>query len=281
MSNIFTKKEITNLVISTLATIAVICLSIFLIWKFFHNYEFIYLISGILLPILMIFLSSQYCAGTLAVSIVTILGILGYYYLNDPYKLIALSISIYMVMFKLIRLGNNLKGNYIDKDILMNNDLSYLHELLNSDWYQSNKDLTFREIPTYSLINQAFHKEYVNNIINVLVLNNMKDFSKSDYSKELLIRIHAIGIIHTLPIPISKNADGLVSTGTQLLINIFSNLKTINFMKTIDIEDYDVIVSSAHQLIRKSSNKFGTVSINEIEEIKNNKLISSRFNLLK
>ncbi len=281
MSNIFAKKEITNLILSTLATILVICLSIFLVWKFFQNYEYIYLLSGILLPIFMIFLSSQYCANALLSLIIMILGILGYYYLHDPYRLIALSISIYMAMFKIMRFGNNLKGNYIDKDILKNNDLCYLHELLNSDWYQLNKDLVSYEIQTNSLINQEFHQEYVNNIVNVLVKRNMKDFSESAYSKDTLFRIHAIGMIQSLPIPVSKNADGIISTGTQLLINIFSNLKTINNMKTIDIENDNFIISSAHQIISNSLNQFGPVSINQIEEIKNDKLISSRFNLLK
>lgn len=281
MSNIFTKKEITNLVLSTFATIVVICLSIFLIWKFFQEYEYAYLLAGILLPIFMMLLSSQYCAGTFVSLIMMILGVLGYYYLNDPYKLISLSFSIYMAMFKIMRIGNNLEGNYIDKDILKNNDLCYLHELINSDWYQENKDISLYEIQTNSLINQEFHQEYVNNIINVLVKNNMKDFSESAYSKEILLRIHAIGTIQTLPIPVSKNADGIISTGTQLLINIFSNLKTINYMKSIDITDDNFIISSARQLINNSLNEFGHVSINEIEEIKNNKLISSRFNLLK
>jgi hypothetical protein len=281
MSNIFTKKEITNLVLSTFSTIVVICLSIFLIWNFFQDYEYAYLLAGILLPIFMMLLSSQYCAGTFVSLIMMILGVLGYYYLNDPYKLIALSFSIYMVMFKIMRFGNNLKGNYIDKDILKNNDLCYLHDLLNSDWYQKNKDLASYEIQTNPLISQEFHQEYVNNIINVLVKNNMKDFSESAYSKEILLRIHAIGTIQTLPIPVSKNADGIISTGTQLLINIFSNLKTISNMKTIDIENDNFIISSAHKIISNSSYQFGPVSINEIEEIKNDKLISSRFNLLK
>ena len=281
MSNIFTKKEITNLVLSTFATIVVICLSIFLIWNFFKDYEYAYLLAGILLPIFMMLLSSQYCAGTFISLIMMILGVLGYYYLNDPYKLISLSFSIYMAMFKIMRIGNNLEGNYIDKDILKNNDLCYLHELLNSDWYQENKDISSYEIQTNSLINQEFHQEYVNNIINVLVQNNVKYFSESAYSKDTLLRIHAIGIIKTLPIPITKNADGVISVGTQLLLNIFSNLKTINYMKSIDITDDNFIISSARQLINNSLNEFGPVSINEIEEIKNNKLISSRFNLLK
>jgi hypothetical protein len=281
MSNIFTKKEITNLVLSTFATIVVICLSIFLIWNFFKDYEYAYLLAGILLPIFMMLLSSQYCAGTFISLIMMILGVLGYYYLNDPYKLIALSFSIYMAMFKIMRIVNNLEGNYIDKDILKNNDLCYLHELLNSDWYQENKDISSYEIQTNSLINQEFHQEYVNNIINVLVQNNVKYFSESVYSKDTLLRIHAIGIIKTLPIPISKNADGVISVGTQLLLNIFSNLKTINYMKSIDITDDNFIISSSRQLINNSLNEFGPVSINEIEEIKNNKLISSRFNLLK
>lgn len=249
--------------------------------EFFKDYEYAYLLAGILLPIFMMLLSSQYCAGTFISLIMMILGVLGYYYLNDPYKLIALSFSIYMAMFKIMRIGNNLEGNYIDKDILKNNDLCYLHELLNSDWYQENKDISSYEIQTNSLINQEFHQEYVNNIINVLVQNNVKYFSESAYSKDTLLRIHAIGIIKTLPIPITKNADGVISVGTQLLLNIFSNLKTINYMKSIDITDDNFIISSARQLINNSLNEFGPVSINEIEEIKNNKLISSRFNLLK
>ncbi len=114
MSNIFTKKEITNLVLSTFATIVVICLSIFLIWNFFKDYEYAYLLAGILLPIFMMLLSSQYCAGTFISLIMMILGVLGYYYLNDPYKLIALSFSIYMAMFKIMRIGNNLEGNFSD-----------------------------------------------------------------------------------------------------------------------------------------------------------------------
>ena len=92
--------------------------------------------------------------------------------------------------------------------------------------------------------------------------------------------MHAIGIIHSLPVPISKNADGLVSIGSQLLLNTFSYLKTINNMKTIDFENDVLIISSIKQIITNSSSQFGDVSDEELDAIVNNKLISSRFNLL-
>jgi hypothetical protein len=280
MDKVFTKEEIMKLVFSISGIIIIICLSIFLIYMFFQDDKLIYLLAGIILPIFMMFVSSQYFAGPSFVLIIITSGIFGFYYLGEPYKLVALSISIYMAMYKLVRYGNDLKGNYIYKDIIKNNDLCYLNELFNSDWFKENKDKNPYNIQLNSLINQKFHKEYIGNIINILVKNNIDEFSKSRYSKDILLKMHAIGIIHSLPVPISKNADGLVSIGSQLLLNTFSYLKTINNMKTIDFENDVLIISSIKQIITNSSSQFGDVSDEELDAIVNNKLISSRFNLL-
>lgn len=255
--------------IAEITTFAVLGLSIYLIWIFFQDYQFIYLIAGILSPIILLMMSSQYCAGNLFALIVIAAGLVGYIYLDEPYKLVSASVAAYIILFKIIRYGNELTGNYIEKNAVQNHDLLFLNQLLNSEWYQENKNKDPNSINPESLINQNFHQRHIGQIIQTLMINNMAEFSKSGYSKENLFKLHSTGIIHTLPRPISKNANGLISTGTQMLLNVFGNLESINNMPSSYIENEALHIFSTNQLVERSANEFGIVTDDEVNRIKN------------
>jgi len=259
------KKEL----IIIIATFTVIGLSIFLILKFFHNYNFIYLVAGVIVPIVVMFISSQYFAGNLFALVIITGGGVGYFYLDVPYNYLCGSLSAYLFLFRMIRYGNDMQGNYIDNNTISNSDMHFLNKLLNSDWYEQNKNKNGYEIDVDYLVQQPFYQTHVKKIIATLVSNNIKDFSDSKYSNEILIKLHATGTIHTLPKPISKNADGLISVGTQMLLNIFSNIKLINSESSLNIENDELNIYSAKHLVERSENEFSEVSNDEFEKLKN------------
>jgi hypothetical protein len=68
--------------------------------------------------------------------------------------------------------------------------------------------------------------------------------------------------------PISKNEDGLISVGTQMILNVFGNIKSINQFDTLNVDNEQVFINSAKQLVQRSENEFGKVSHEEVERIK-------------
>jgi hypothetical protein len=235
---------------------------------FFSDYNYIYLVAGILVPLIVMLTSSQYCAGNLIALIIILGGGIGFFYFDNPYSHLSGAFSVYLILFKVIRYGNDMTGNYIDRNVLFNSDMRFLNELLNSDWYENNKQKQSDEIDPEDLVNQQFYQSHVNTIIQTLVSNNLAEFHNSKYNSEVLLRLHAIGTIYTLPMPISKNEDGLISVGTQMILNVFGNIKSINQFDTLNVDNEQVFINSAKQLVQRSENEFGKVSHEEVERIK-------------
>lgn len=255
-------------IIGAIASFCVLSISFYFIWLFFQDYQFIYLFSAILIPIITMLISSQYCAGNLFALIVIGMGLLGYFYFDEPYGLVSGSVSAYMILFKLFRYGNELTGNYIDRYELKTHDHLFLNELLNSDWYQENKNKPPETVNKESLINQDFFQKHVGQIIQTLVMNKLEEFSESGYNKSNLFNLYSTGIIHTLPKPIVKTPEGIISTGTQMLLNVFANLNSINSMQSLDIENELLQILSANQLVERSANEYGIVTEEELDRIK-------------
>lgn len=95
--------------LAAILTYAVIGLSIYFIYLFFGNYEFIYLICALIIPLVMMFLTSPFFAGYVFGSIVIIASALIYYQSEGSIKILALAFGLYYIMFKAIRYGNGLK----------------------------------------------------------------------------------------------------------------------------------------------------------------------------
>ncbi len=104
MESLFTKKFF----IGIIAFVLIICLSIFLIWTFFQDYDFIYLIAAIIFPLIMFLISSPYCLGTILTLTFIIAGLISPNYLDAPYNLTVLCFSIYLLLFKIWRYGEDL-----------------------------------------------------------------------------------------------------------------------------------------------------------------------------
>jgi len=214
--------------IPSLLIYGIIGLGIFFLYKFFRDFEFVYLICGTLIPLIAFAVSSQYFGGRNFFSLVLIGSVLGIYFLDYPYTYLFGSFLVYFLMIKFVRYSSGLTGDYISVQELSNLDNKFLSNFLNSSWYENEKNANPDELDVNNLINQHFYKESVNPIIDLFIQKYPAQFKNSSYTKEKLLRIHGLGTLHGLPIPIVKNEDGPVSVGTQLLLNIFGNIESIN-----------------------------------------------------
>jgi hypothetical protein len=253
-------------ILAGLFTFSIFGLSIYFIVMFFQDYDFTFLICGIVIPIISLLISSQYFAARIFTIIIVIGSIVGFYYVDSPYNYLPASLGIYLVLFKMIRLFSGLTGNYIDRKILIGQDFRFISELLNSDWFKNAKDKSPFELNIDELINQSFYKRSVIPIIDTLVDNNKTQFSSSSFSKEGLMKIHAIGTLHGLPLPVVKNPESITSTGTQLLLNIFGNIESINEFG-VKTNAENVYVNATYSLKENSKRALGEVTSEELKKI--------------
>jgi hypothetical protein len=252
-------------IISGVCISIVIGLSIYFIVIFFQNYDFVFLFCGVGIPIIALMISSQYFAGNSFTVSILIGSLIGVHYFNTPYNYLSGSLGAYFFLFKFIRWGSSLTGNYIDKGLLLGQDAKFISTVLNNEWFKDKKP---NEVTINDLLNQDFYNTSVTPIIEILILNNRTQFESSTYTKDKLLKIHAIGTMYGLPCPIIKTQEAFISTGTQLLLNIFANIKAIN-KSEVNTDHDNVHIQSVDILKRNSKNQFGEVTQEDIEVLMN------------
>ena len=89
--------------LSEIAKALILVLSIYLIWNFFSEYNYYFLIAGILFPIIAGFLSNQYCLTNTLMLFFIALGIGGYFYFEVPNNLFAGCAAVYIILWKIVR----------------------------------------------------------------------------------------------------------------------------------------------------------------------------------
>ncbi|MEX0662943.1 MAG: hypothetical protein WEA58_02175 [Balneolaceae bacterium] len=251
--------------IPSLLIYGIIGLCIFFLYKFFIEFEFVYLICGTLIPIIAFAVSSQYFGGGIFFSFVLIVSVLGIYFFDYPFTYLFGSFLVYYLMLKIIRCSSGLTGDYLSVRELSNLDNKFLNNFLNSSWYESHKDANPDDLDVNNLINQSFYKESVNPIIDLFIQKYPYYFNNSSYTKVKLLRIHGLGTLHGLPVPIVKNEDGPVSLATQLLLNIFGNIESIN-KYGVNTDKEELHIQSVYNLKRNSINSYGELSKDELSE---------------
>ncbi|MBK8390736.1 MAG: hypothetical protein IPL23_16255 [Saprospiraceae bacterium] len=185
------------------------------------------------------------------------LGIGGYFYFEVPNNLFAGCAAVYIILWKIVWNGDNLTGNYTNLKDFKAYDSKFSKALLNSEWYEQNKDnYLINEITINALLKQNFYEEYVIPMVKNLISNNFDDFSKGKITLENLLKLHATGIIHSMPNPLIKNKDGIISVGGQLIVNAFASLKTLNTLPGSLPEDYKLNINTTSLLIEKSYERF-------------------------
>ena len=253
--------------ISGLASILILLLSMWLIWNFFQDYNYKFLAAGIFLPILALFLSSQYCFSNTLMLILILLGVIGYFYLENPNNIFAGCTSLFIILVKIFRSINNFTGNYLDINDVKSFDFKFIKSLIISEWYENNKNNNkIDELSINLLINQSFYKENVTPIIGILIANNVENHLNSNFSKESLLKIHAIAVLSCLPNPIIKNKEGLRSVGTQLLFNIFANLKNLNVIPNHNPDNIELNAFTASQILNNSRDEYGELTQMELHK---------------
>ena len=90
-------------IIAAVATFAIIGLSIYFIILFFDDYNYIYLVAGILVPLIVMLTSSQYCSGNLVALIIIVGGGIGFLYFESPYSHLSGAFSVYFIQGNQIR----------------------------------------------------------------------------------------------------------------------------------------------------------------------------------
>lgn len=251
--------------IPSLLLYGILGLCIFFLYKFFIEFEFVYLICGTLIPIIAFPISSQYFGGRIFFIFVLIVSVIGIYIFDYPYTYLFGSFLIYYLMLKIIRYSSGLTGDYISVKELSNLDKIFLIKLLNSSWYENQKDFHSDNLDVNNLINQSFFQDSVNPIIELFIHKYPDHFKNGSYTNEKLLKIHALGTLHGLPIPIVKNEEGPVSIGTQLLLNIFENIESINRYDA-NTDKEELHIQSVYNLKRNSINLHGELSENELNE---------------
>ena len=255
-------------IISRISSILVFGVTIYFIYLFFSNYNYIYLICGIVIPILLMAMASQYCLGNLLVLILFVSSTITIFVADHPSDHLFAAISIYTALIYLIRYGKNMTGNYIQKKELQVLDIKFTQELLNSEWFSLNAHKAGDISLVKELCAQKCYETHVNEILKYLFITYKSNYVKSRLTIQDLNEIHALAIISSLPKPIIKNKEGLVSTGTQMLLNVSNNLGKINVLK-LDISNRMSIVMSTADLVKNSTKEFGPVSDEQVEKIKN------------
>jgi len=251
--------------IPSLLIYGIIGLCVYFVYKFITELDFIFLICGTLIPIIAFAVSSQYFFGRIFFSLVIIGSVIGIYFFDYPYNYLIGSFLFYYLTLKIIRYSSGLTGDYISVQELSNFDEKFLNNLFNSSWYENHKDANPDEIDVNNLINQHFYKESVIPIINLFIQKYPTQFKASSYTKEKLLRIHALGTLHGLSVPIVKNEDGPVSIGTQLLLNLFGNIESIN-KYGVNTDKEELHIQSVYNLKRNSINSYGELSKDELNK---------------
>lgn len=258
---------------TTLILYLVLGLSTFFIITFFLQYDSKFLVAAILFPVITYFLSSSYFAEPIVGLGVIGVGLAGYNYLDAYFGFLSLTFVIYFILFEVIRVSHSLTSGEYEKEEIKKADAKFMKELLRSEWFEKFKhDQTKKDSTNeYSidlvedLVNQNFYKSQINVITDTLYRIDPPGFIKSRLSKEGLMNIHAIATIHSLPMPIVKNEEGLVSVGTQMLINVHLKLKEISSMDTTDIFNELSIASGAAEMVKRSKAKHDQVADDHLE----------------
>lgn len=249
--------------IPSLLIYGIIGICIFFLYKFFIEFEFIYLICGTLIPMIAFAVSSQYFGGRVFFCFVLIGSLAGIYFFDYPYTYLLGSFLVFYLLLKMIRYTSGLTGDYISVQELSNLDHKFLNNLFNSSWYENHKNADPDELDVNNLMNQHIYKESVVPIIDLFIQKYPAQFKNSSYTKEKLLRIHALGTLHGLSVPVVKNEDGPVSIGTQLLLNIFGNIESIN-KYGVNTDKEELHIQSVYSLKRNSINSYGELSKDEL-----------------
>lgn len=100
-------------ILPSIFTYGVVGLSFFFIVKFFINFNIIFLLSGTIVPLIAFTTSSQYFGGFIFATLLLIGSSFFTYYLNSPYNYLVGAFVAYYIMFKIIRYGFDLTGDYL------------------------------------------------------------------------------------------------------------------------------------------------------------------------
>lgn len=253
--------------INSISNFAMFVLAGFLIYMFFQDYNYSFLIAALLLPLIVLFTTTKYCLGVIGNLIFLVLGIIGYFYLEGANSLISACLAGFAIIGFGVRYGIDFRFKQGAILLIQEKDRELLQWLFLSNWYSENRTLAPDEITPESLIKEPGYNEFLTPIIEAFVTNNFAAYQKSGFSAKDLVRLHAVGIIYTLPIPVSKNPEGIISTGTQLLLNVFTNIEMLSKHPSLGINNDFRNGMTAQQLVQRSKEIYGPVSETELNAL--------------
>lgn len=260
----FMKKIITGFSIWS-----IIGLSGYLVYLFFQDYNWLFLLTAILAPILLMFLTSPYYKTNIITMI--LIGVFGYgaYIMSYSVSFLALSCLIYTILFKLVRIFGNLNSqDYFDhySRLQRGSDLIILGQLINSTTlfeYEDGSKVNYEDFKT--LFEVQGHSKYVRELVDSLIETYAKDFYNTDLTKEKLQELYIFAIYYSYPNIAVKNKDGILSVGTQYILNILNNLDLYNAIEGEKFEE-DRTIKAIQKMIYNSEKIHGQINEEDITE---------------
>jgi hypothetical protein len=215
------------------------------------------------------FLTSPYYKTNIITLI--LIGIFGYgaYSMSYPLSFLALSCLIYTILFKLVRIFGNLNSqDYFDhySRLQRGSDLIILGQLINSATlfeYEDGSKVNYEGFKT--LFEVQGHSKYVRELVDSLIETYAKDFYNTDLTKEKLQELYIFAIYYSYPNIAVKNQDGILSVGSQYILNILNNLDLYNAIEGEKFEE-DRTIKAIQKMIYNSENVHGRITEEDITE---------------